>query len=66
MSKERLEELLDDLPYTIRHSGELEPLKQFAQVEYQEKVKLLAENKRYRDLLKKIKEMTKYDDCREA
>lgn len=30
MSKERLEELLDDLPYTIRHSGELEPLKQFA------------------------------------
>lgn len=28
--KERLEDILNDLPGTIRHSGELEPLKQYA------------------------------------
>src|SRR5690625_5023960 len=42
MSKERLEELLDDLPYSIRHSGELDPLKQFAR-EQAERVRELEE-----------------------
>lgn len=70
MSKERLEELLNDLPYTIRHSGELEPLKQFAR-EQSEQVQELEdiiykderqavlegmyeENKRYREALEYI------------
>lgn len=69
MSKERLEELLDDLPYSIRHSGELEPLKQFAreqaervqELERQQKKnddytwKLLMDIKRYREALEEIK-----------
>ena len=65
MSKERLEELLSDLPTSIRHSGELEPLKQFGK-EQAERVqeleqqqlknddytwKLLMEIKRYRDVI---------------
>ena len=68
MSKERLEELLDDLPYSIRHSGELEPLKQFAR-EQAERVSKQetrinnltfdlavsrAQNKRYRGVLEEI------------
>jgi len=56
MSKERLEELLNDLPHSIRYSGELEPLKQFVreQVERYDECRLDAmelheENKRYRE-----------------
>src|SRR5699024_2730148 len=30
MNKERLNKILDDLPYSIRYSGDIEPLKKYA------------------------------------
>lgn len=49
MNKERLEEMLDDLPYSIRHSGESEPLKQFAR-EQAERVQELEDDYKVRQV----------------
>jgi len=42
----------DDYKWLIEQAGRAKELEQ--------------QNKRYRELLEKIKEMTRYDDCREA
>ncbi len=52
MSKERLEELLDDLAYIVIHSGKLEPLKQFAREQAERVQELERQNKRYREAIK--------------
>lgn len=73
MSKERLEELLNDLPSSIRHSGELEPLKQFMREQAKrvqeleclemrmEKHKYKKQNKRYREALEFYAEQDNYE-----
>lgn len=66
---------LDDFEYNLLIE-QTERVQEFeeklnAQIESNQKLdkinrKWMRENKRYRELLEKIKEMTRYDDCREA
>ena len=49
--KERLEEILNDLPGSIRHSGELEDLKEYSRSLAERVGELEQQNKRYREAL---------------
>jgi len=56
MSKERLEQI-------ERENKLLRFIAKENKIAYEQRAE---QNKRYRELLEKIKEMTRYDDCREA
>ena len=54
---EQLEKILNDLPYSIRHSGEIEELKEFAREQAQRAEELEKKVKRYEQKFDEILEL---------